>query len=65
MDRTAELIKIDNMLHELEIKLAQNKSSQDLMRVLQIRDPSLLKAELSKFDPNFLNNLLNWIFQNK
>jgi hypothetical protein len=58
MDRTAELIKIDNMLHELEIKLAQNKSSQDLMRVLQIRDPSLLKAELSKFDPNVLNNLL-------
>jgi hypothetical protein len=51
MDRTAELIKIDNMLHELEIKLAQNKSSQDLQRVLQIKDPTTLKEELS-------NNLL-------
>jgi hypothetical protein len=58
MNRTAELIKIDNMLHELETKLAQNKSSQDLQRVLQITDPTTLKEELSKFDPNVLNNLL-------
>jgi len=58
MDRTAELIKIDNMLHELEIKLAQNKSSQDLMRVLQIKDPTALKTELAKFDLAVLNNLL-------
>jgi hypothetical protein len=61
MDRTAELIKIDNMLHELEIKLAQNKSSQDIQRVLQIQDPTALKTELAKFDPAVLQSLLDEI----
>lgn len=61
MDRTAELIKIDNLLNELETRLAQNKTVQDLQRVLQIKDESALKAELSKFDPNILQALLTEI----
>lgn len=61
MDRTAELIKIDNMLHELETKIAQNQSTADLQRVLQIKDPTALKTELSKFDPAVLQSLLDEI----
>lgn len=61
MDRTAELIKIDNMLHELETKIAQNQSTADLQRVLQIKDPTALKAELAKFDPAVLQALLDEI----
>ena len=61
MDRTAELIKIDNMLHELETKIAQNQSAADLQRVLQIKDPTALKTELAKFDPAVLQALLDEI----
>jgi hypothetical protein len=61
MDRTAELIKIDNMLHELETKIAQNQSAADLQRVLQIKDPTALKTELAKFDPAVLQSLLDEI----
>ena len=61
MDRTAELIKIDNMLHELETKIAQNQSTADLQRVLQIKDPTALKTELAKFDPAVLQALLDEI----
>ena len=58
MDKTAELIKIDNMLHELEMKIAQNQTAADLQRVLQIKDPTTLKTELAKFDPAVLQALL-------
>jgi hypothetical protein len=57
MERLAELIKIDNMLHNLVVKLSSDEKPKTLEQVLQITDPKQLSIELSKFDPSVIEEL--------